>query len=67
MIDGSLSVLVGHVRIEAAKRLGIQEVSTISIQHLSESQRRAFVIADNCLAEQRVLEAPGRSGQDWGV
>jgi DNA modification methylase len=52
MIDGSRRVLAGHGRIEAAKRLGLKEVPTISIQHLSESQRRAFVIADNRLAEQ---------------
>jgi DNA modification methylase len=52
MIDGSRNVLAGHGRIEAAKRLGFQEVPTISIHHLSESQRRAFMIADNRLAEQ---------------
>jgi ParB-like chromosome segregation protein Spo0J len=52
MIDGTRRVLAGHGRIEAAKRLGFQEVPTISIHHLSESQRRAFVIADNRLAEQ---------------
>jgi DNA modification methylase len=52
MIDGTRRVLAGHGRIEAAKHLGLQEVPTISIHHLSESQRRAFVIADNRLAEQ---------------
>lgn len=52
MIDGTRQVLAGHGRIKAAKRLGFQEVPTISIHHLSESQRRAFVIADNRLAEQ---------------
>lgn len=44
--------MAGHGRIEAAKRLGFKEVPTISIQHLSETQRRAFMIADNRLAEQ---------------
>jgi len=52
MIDGARRVLAGHGRIEAAKRLGFREVPTISIHHLSESQRRAFMIADNRLAEQ---------------
>ena len=52
MIDVSRNVLAGHGRIEAALRLGFKDVPTISIQHLSESQRRAFVIADNRLAEQ---------------
>jgi DNA modification methylase len=51
LIDGKHRVLAGHCRIEAAKRLGFQEVPTISIHHLSESQRRAFMIADNRLAE----------------
>jgi DNA modification methylase len=52
MIDGKRRVLAGHGRIAAAKRLGFQDVPTISVQHLSESQRRAFMIADNRLAEQ---------------
>jgi ParB-like chromosome segregation protein Spo0J len=51
MIDGMQRVMAGHGRIEAAKRLGFREVSTISIHHLSETQRRAFMIADNRLAE----------------
>ena len=52
MIDGNRRVLAGHCRIEVAKRLGFQDVPTISIHHLSESQRRAFMIADNRIAEQ---------------
>lgn len=52
MIDETRRVLAGHGRIAAAKRLGFHEVPTISIHHLSESQRRAFMIADNRLAEQ---------------
>jgi hypothetical protein len=52
MIDGSRRVLAGHGRLEAAKRLGLHEVPTISVDHLSESQRRAFLLADNRLAEQ---------------
>lgn len=52
MIDGAKRVLAGHGRIEAAKHLGFRDIPTISIQHLSESQRRAFMIADNRLAEQ---------------
>lgn len=52
MIDGTGGVLAGHGRIEAAKVLGLREVPTISIHHLSKTQRRAFMIADNRLAEQ---------------
>ena len=52
VIDGSRRVIAGHGRMAAAQRLGFQDVPTISIHHLSESQRRAFVIADNRIAEQ---------------
>jgi hypothetical protein len=52
IIDGSQAVLGGHARIKAAEHLGLKEVPTISIDHLSASQRRAFMIADNRLAEQ---------------
>jgi DNA modification methylase len=52
IIDGSQAVLGGHARIKAAEHLGLKEVPTISIHHLSASQRRAFMIADNRLAEQ---------------
>jgi ParB-like chromosome segregation protein Spo0J len=52
MIDGKRRVLAGHGRIAAAQRLGFQDVPTISVHHLSEFQRRAFMIADNRIAEQ---------------
>jgi DNA modification methylase len=52
MIDGARRVLAGYGRITAAIRLGFQCVPTILVDHLSESQRRAFMIADNRLAEQ---------------
>jgi DNA modification methylase len=52
LIDEGLQVLAGHGRIEAAKRLGLQHLPAIYVRHLSETQRRAFAIADNRLAEQ---------------
>jgi hypothetical protein len=52
LVDGTNRVLAGHGRIEAAKLMGLREVPTISIRHLSEIQLRALVIADNRLAEQ---------------
>lgn len=52
LIDANGTVIAGHARLEAAKRLGLPEVPTISLEHLSEAQRRAYVIADNRLAEQ---------------
>ena len=44
-------MIAGHGRLLACKRLGWSEVPTISLEHLSESQRRAFTIADNRLTE----------------
>ncbi len=44
-------IIAGHGRLMAAKRLGLTEVPTIVIDHLSDAQRRALVIADNKLAE----------------
>jgi ParB-like chromosome segregation protein Spo0J len=52
LIDGTQQIVAGHGRIEAAKLLGLRDVPTICIRHLSETQLRALVIADNRLAEQ---------------
>ena len=43
-------VIAGHGRIQAAKKLGMTEVPCIVLAHLSEAQRKAYVIADNKLA-----------------
>ena len=51
LIDGDGAVLAGHGRVLAARRLGLREVPTIALEHLSEPERRAFMIADNRLAE----------------
>ena len=49
LVDGSLQVIAGHGRLLAARHLGLREVPTIMIDHLSEAQVRAFMIADNQL------------------
>jgi DNA modification methylase len=46
--DGT--VIAGHARLRAALQLGMREVPVIVLEHLSETQRRALVIADNQLA-----------------
>jgi ParB-like chromosome segregation protein Spo0J len=43
-------VIAGHARLLAARQLGLSQVPVIQLGHLSESQRRALVIADNQLA-----------------
>jgi ParB-like chromosome segregation protein Spo0J len=43
-------IIAGHARLAAAQKLGLSEVPVIVLNHLSEAQRRALVIADNRLA-----------------
>ncbi|MCC6394339.1 MAG: site-specific DNA-methyltransferase [Bryobacterales bacterium] len=50
LAGGDGVVIAGHARLLAARKLGITEVPVIILDHLSESQRRALVIADNRLA-----------------
>lgn len=51
LIDGTGRVLAGHGRVLAARDLGMQELPTICIEHLTEAEAKAFAIADNRLAE----------------
>ncbi len=51
LIDAEGIVIAGHGRLRAAKQLGMETVPTIRLDHLSENQIRALVIADNKLAE----------------
>lgn len=44
-------LLAGHGRLRAAQRLGLKEVPTIAVKHLTEDLQRAFTLADNRLAE----------------
>ncbi|MEM9377021.1 MAG: ParB/Srx family N-terminal domain-containing protein, partial [Pseudomonadota bacterium] len=50
LVDEAGIILAGHGRVAAAKRLGIDEVPIVRIGHLSQAQKRAYVIADNQLA-----------------
>jgi len=48
--DGQKGIVAGHCRVLAAKKLSMKEVPTIEASHLTEAQKRAYVIADNRLA-----------------
>ncbi len=50
LIDDQGTIIAGHGRLMAARLLELAEVPTICLSHLTESQRRAYVIADNRLA-----------------
>lgn len=52
IINQNGTILAGHGRIEAAKLLNLETVPTLCIDHLSEDQIRAYILADNRLAEK---------------
>ena len=51
LIDRTNTIIAGHGRVAAAKLLGMDQVPTIRLEKLSQEQIRAYVIADNRLAE----------------
>lgn len=51
IVDEERRVLAGHGRLLAAKKLGIEQVPTISLSHMTPVQKRAYIIADNRLSE----------------
>ena len=51
LIDADGGVIAGHGRLEAAKILGLNRVPVIRISDMSEAQKRAYILADNRLAE----------------
>jgi hypothetical protein len=50
LIDGENGIIAGHGRLMAARKLGYTEVPTIELKDLTETQRKAYIIADNKLA-----------------
>ena len=50
LIDDQKQIIAGHGRVEAAKLLGLHAVPTIRLSHLSEADKRAYILADNQLA-----------------
>jgi DNA modification methylase len=52
IVDKTWTILAGHGRWLAAQMLGLSEVPTITLDHLTPAQQRAYVLADNKIAEQ---------------
>ena len=50
LIDKDNGIIAGHGRVMAAQKLGLKEVPVLQICHLSDTQKRAYIIADNRLA-----------------
>lgn len=58
-IDGSKGIIAGHGRLMAARLIGLSEVPTIELSHLTRTQQKAYLLAHNKLAE--------RAGWDSGL
>ena len=52
LIDKDGVIIAGHGRVAAAKTLGLETVPVIRLEHMSEAQKRAYILADNKLAEK---------------
>lgn len=52
LVDGENGIIAGHGRLMAAQKIGMTEVPVIELAHLNDAQKRAYVIADNKLAEK---------------
>lgn len=74
LISDEGEIVAGHGRVEAAKILGLESVPTLALSHLSEVERRAYVLVDNKLAlnagwdkELLALELQGLIDLDFDV
>lgn len=52
LIDENFEIIVGHGRVEAAKLVGLTEVPTVCLKHMSKAEQRAYALADNRLATE---------------
>jgi DNA modification methylase len=52
LVNRSRMIIAGHGRVDAAKRLGMKSVPTICLENLNEDEIRAYILADNRLAER---------------
>ncbi|MFV0283735.1 MAG: site-specific DNA-methyltransferase [Castellaniella sp.] len=51
LVDSRYGIIAGHGRVLAARKLDMDEVPVIELSHLTDSQRRAYILADNRLAQ----------------
>lgn len=51
IMDGDNGILAGHGRVMAAKKLGMSTVPAVQVSHLSEGQKKAYILANNRLSE----------------
>ena len=51
LIDAAGGIIAGHGRVLAAKRLGMEVIPVVPLAHLTEEEKRAYILADNKIAE----------------
>ena len=51
LIDSDNGIIAGHGRVLAAKKLSMESIPCVQLEHLTEAQKKAYIIADNKLAE----------------
>ncbi len=56
LVDDKDMLICGHGRVEAAIELELQEIPVMSVSHLSEAEKRVFIIADNKITEGSVWD-----------
>src|SRR5205085_12470978 len=52
LIDDDNQIIAGHGRVEAARLNGADSVPTVRLSHLGDAEKRAYILADNKLAEK---------------
>ena len=74
LVDKEKGIIAGHGRVLAARKLGMDKVPTVELSHLTETQRKAYIIADNKLAlnadwdmEMLSLEMGGLNDEDFDL
>jgi len=63
LVDGDSGIIAGHARLAAARQLGLAQVPVIELTHLSEDQKRAYILADNRLALEAGWDAEILAGE----
>jgi ParB-like chromosome segregation protein Spo0J len=58
LVDKNNKIVAGHGRYEAAKLLGLDKVPIVSLSHLTETQARAYLLADNRLTDRSTWDDP---------
>jgi DNA modification methylase len=51
LVDTNAGIIAGHGRLLAARKLGLEQIPVVMLDHLSETQKRAYVLADNRIGE----------------